>query len=563
MTALSIQKSPEQMLTDIFNRVNNQNFRASDLVFSAPSPQLKASIDQNTGQTYFTNTVVQISMADTTSIYRGAADFYYNRMDVSNIFARPAMRVNPAGRPTLYSLLADINAEFGVYLTQSDVDDAPVVVSDMGATVVIAPKDSSLFFYGAVSLTLSFNGFGNLGYPRLYCLMSSASDYRDRVRVFHFGGEFTTFSLAYNATAVSLFTVTDLFKTDEGFVLTGQFDLSFTPVGSQNAQSISSQAIACDINGAILRSVGSDAFGGLGSQYVSINTANGFSAFGYNLQSGTLSKFDNSGQPLAMNYPSSITAVHAIAADAQARLYAAYSTTGPSQTHIVRLMADGSLDSSFTPIVIASQNPAYSAPQVQTLRALPSGGLVVALKPAYGVSLINTNISCNGIAVTTALSSDGAWNPVLCFNSDGSRINDFSSDLGLYLSNKVYSPTSIFGAAPVVFANNYSNVVWLTNNADTLTGRLRPGVVQFQPNGDFYWPESVKSSELLRQIAWSSLKGVFGSDYNSDWVFIVGQAASSETGGLVKTVIASYDLANSALYLILVSDISINACFSI
>lgn len=149
--AIDLHRPAIDVLIDKINALNTMNLVSSDFTLSAPIAEV--------GEDYDT----KISLNPTAgSIWLNAKWAYYSRVSLESLMRIPT-RVVTAGNALLYEILDAVNAAYGVYLQESDIEQAAITYvepsdPDGPGTVTITARATSVFYKGEFTIPVNTQG---------------------------------------------------------------------------------------------------------------------------------------------------------------------------------------------------------------------------------------------------------------------------------------------------------------------------------------------------------------------------------------------------------------------
>lgn len=137
-----------KILLDLINASNTTALPETAITLAAPT----AAAEDPTG---LITTVV--ATAATGSGYSGTQEFTYNRVDLGFMAVNEPDLVIETEETTIHALIPQLNATFGIQLTETDIVDGPVpeLEPDVITQVVITATPGSLVWAKTVSLDLT------------------------------------------------------------------------------------------------------------------------------------------------------------------------------------------------------------------------------------------------------------------------------------------------------------------------------------------------------------------------------------------------------------------------
>lgn len=541
---LDIQASQLDILVQQVNIENNTELLSSDFLFSPP----------RTAELLFSdiNTAVTIT-PKVTSGYYGSKDIYYKRLNVTDIITNKNIYIARGTATTLAELIPQINTKYGINLTDLDYLDVDLPAidpldPDAVFSVVLKTTDTSYLFFGMVNVLVGKipvpvdpSGYSRDIYLSLYS--SDTSVYKNRFIALDASREISqTFSLFRNATNITNFDVKDfLVLSNADICLRGDFsfDLAGTTINPKSVIMNNIGTIKITSNDYLFGDISiskSYRYQNKGVDKVYLLDRNDL--IGTNIN--RLYRYDNSGlldptyQILGIMYiPTTISICD------DGKIYTAsqqyieveidpvtLNNINVKKIRIDRLNIDGTVDSTFTPVIIKSTGIADVTPVLQIL-PVNSLGAWVALKAINTVSTGGDSPIVNDTAfVLPSYSTDCSFNTVFRFNQDGSYDSNFIQLLPNNHPDSIYIDTIQFQPGVKVLNATPSYVTFMSNRINPLTGYTHRSPISFDIHGDIYnaMPES-----LLEDVRWVAVDDLI-NQYNGNFL-VKGKAGSRNVYG--------------------------------
>lgn len=543
---LDIQASQLDILIQQVNIENNTELLASDFLFSPP----------RTAELLFSdiNTAVTIN-PKVTSGYYGSKDIYYKRLNVTDIITNRNIYIARGTATKLSELIPQINTKYGINITDIDYLDVDLPAvdpldPDAVFSVVLKILDTSYLFFGMVNVIV-----GKIpvpvdptGYSRdIYLSLYSADTtvYKNRFIALDASRELSqTFSLFRNATNILNFDVKDfLVLSNSDICLRGEFIFDLAGVTKAPKSVIMS-------NTGLIKSTSDDyLFGdisytvryqnkGVDKVYLldknNLIHANILGLCRYN-NDGTLDTTYDPVYPTGgIDYtPSTISLCD------DGKLYTVSNQyietivdpvtlglTHIKKIRIDRLNIDGTIDATFTPVIIRSTGIADVTPVLQIMPVNSLGAWVV-MKAINTVSAGSDSPIVNDTPfVLPTDGNDGSFNTIFKFNQNGSYDTNFKQLIPNNHPDSIYIDSIQFQPGSRVLNVTPKYVTFFSNRINPLTGYTHRSPISFDMHGNLYnaMPES-----LLEDVRWVTVEDVI-NQYNGNFL-VRGKASSRNVSG--------------------------------
>lgn len=553
---INIDKPQIEVLMDQINVANAINLDANDFIFSTPIP---ASVSLTE-----INTRIKIT-PKITSGYYSERDIYYKRIDISQLFNNDFIEIIVTTETLLSELIPQINLKYGIKLTVDDYLDTPLPTPDplvVNPTVSVVINPESYIYVGVGGLVLGerVRPVDDSNYIRDIMVITDTDNgatFINEANLLNTNYQLAGyFELFRNTTSVDMFRVDKLLSLPNGnFYMGGSFEFE-AALGAVPLQAYNSTGVIVNSNGLIEVASNTTLFGtGLNKRYgvnKNINfvyladpdnlvtPANSARLYRYNLDGS----IDNTFTPTGISYAPEVVRV----AD-DGKLYTSSpeyiaplaSDPGINAKHIRidRLNSDGTIDSTFSPIIITSSGTADVTPVVDIL-PLTGGGGFVCLKPIHGLSVTGTTPLINGTSFVTGTEpTDSAFNPVFRFGQSGSLVSTFKNTL---LNNH---PDTILIDTPQLKVNDNvlsyadNKVILLANRINPLTGFVHKSPLSFNTAGNVL---NIAPDRLASDIRWSTVTSFIRLD-NGKFIIVGNGLRRLATGGWSTTeaILAIYN----------------------
>lgn len=201
--AIDLQRPPLDVFIDKINAMNTLGLVPSDFTLSAPV--------EESGQTASGTYDTKISLIPSAgSVWINAKWAYYTRVSLESLLRIPT-RVVTAGNPFLYDILAAVNAAYGIYLQEADVEQAaieyatPEDTSGPG-TVTITARPTSVFYTGEFTIpvnTQARQGLNTYDDEAVYYVQVD-SETADTIKAYNIRGEVVDSFVAFKGATFSV-----------------------------------------------------------------------------------------------------------------------------------------------------------------------------------------------------------------------------------------------------------------------------------------------------------------------------------------------------------------------
>lgn len=552
---LDINKTPQELIIEQINVENNTSLVDTDFIFSAPSV---ASLPFSSINTKVTLT------PKVTSGYVGTQDIYYSRMDIVPILDNPNVEILITNEVNLSDLIGQINTKYGIRLTADDYIDAVLPVPnpatpDAILTVPVQIKSTSYLFVGNAALVLGpkVRPLDETGIAREYYFVTSApaSDpvYQNKLlaldTVFLPSQTFTPFRNALNITK---FRVDSLMTLSNGDIhLGGDFGFDCA-LGTSPLQTYDADSVILSINGNIKNISSISLFGPESNKRFKNKNVDKVYVIDQTNTLGTVTnklyRFNNDGTMDSTYIPTGISYVpETIAIDDAGKVYTASpqylaplpwdTNTQGKQIRIDRLLVDGSLDATFSPIYITSTGVADVTPVAQIL-PVQSLGAWIYLLPVHSVASNGTIPLVNNVPfVLPTDPQDCSFQPIFRCVNDGSILSTFKS---LLPDN---APDTVFVQAganmnvndSILYGTN-NRVGMFTNKLNAVTGFIGKHPMSFESSGAVI---NISPERAYTDVRWSNAKSLIRQSNNKFVVYGMGQTKLPGGGWSTPTAIAA------------------------
>lgn len=523
-------KTPIAILFDKINIRNNTSLNYLDFDLSEPIPV------QIFGSTVNTKCTV---VPKTASSFYKTQDIFFERLDFSDILSNPAGEIIPNNAATLFELLPQINRVFGINLLHEDVYDTPTPVYDYNSipgtvTITVKAKPNSFLFTGTYDLLLGpkieettvapFNvayfvhtqGYSTVDYLRM--LTSINSD----------GTQNTDFSFLRNATDIKNVKIDKVIQLNDGtLVLNGDFTFTARLGSAVVASPVTCKAVVIRLDGSVLSTSAASLFSSdIGMDYyenkavafkyvvdTTINPANVNSIYRYG-QDGLL---DTSFVSTDIKYTPTLLSVcpdgkvYTVSPAFSAPL-SVNNSIASRQIRIDRINADGTIDTSFSPVVISGNGSDAPLP-VANIVPLLNNGFWMLIQPLYGVATTSVSPVVNGIPSVPGNTVEAySWNPIFRVSQTGAVNRLFSSSLKNHLDKSVFDyPGSNLSVGDASFIADELSVTFFTQKSNPVTGY------------EFRQPLVFDNQARIRYLS--------GVDYEKQWRWVSAKEIIAEPDG--------------------------------
>lgn len=499
---LDITKSPQQILMDKFNATNGLNLSLDDFTFADP-----ISIDE----TAVSNTKVALTPKLVSQFYN-AIDLKYKRLDLTELLSNPSVTVRRTTETKLSDMIPKINAAFGINITADDYYDTDLSIlypdnPDAEIPVTITAKPTSLLFKG--SYIFSLNRLTTTIVPTtgedsiVYAVLSNPTHpiFISTIQAITTDAEILPqYKFMYNAITVGYCRIDRIFKlTNQDFVLIGQFQFD-ADLGAGQTHYDTTGIVLSPSGG--IRTASNTIF--QKTQLMDYSTLDNLPVV-YTIVSNDstdtadfkIFKYNTEGQEDA-SYSTTMNLGFKpdfIKVCSDGKVYAVspmYTESLIKKIKIVRITASGTIDSSFTPVIISSTgnaNPFNVHDLVVTYTAGAPNGFYLSLVPNNDLSSFSVNLpTVNGTAlVPGGETQDYGYLPVVKIKQDGSLDANWNSKQKNYTSYSIHqlnNSTLTPGERAIVSYGDYST--WMTFIRNPITGFEQRIPIQFGKLGSLH-----------------------------------------------------------------------------
>lgn len=226
--ALDIARPPKEVLIERLNAIHGLQLDPSH--FELANPVVADGLGYNT--------YIWV-MPVASSSWSNGMQIYYNRMELTSLMQHTAS-VPTGGEENLYAILDTVNAAYGVYLTEADIQDAVIAYDTpedpltSTGRVLLRARETSVFFKGEYTIPINnsaSHGIGTYDEEMLhFTLTHDTALGRDTIVAFNELGELeANFNFLHNASPSSA-TIRHMWKDAYGaLTLIGSFDLGAVP----------------------------------------------------------------------------------------------------------------------------------------------------------------------------------------------------------------------------------------------------------------------------------------------------------------------------------------------
>lgn len=568
---LNIQDDPRKILIDAVNFENQTQLDHTDFEFSKPQLAFIPHTDVNT-RIYLTPKIG--------TNYYNTRQFFYERMDIGNIFTANPIYLFKEDKVLLSELIPEINQFYGINLTEDDYIDQVLPVEDPQnpqalLSVALQITQDSVLFQGVAMLPIDqaaivpdtdrFN-------RRSYLVVDSTdpSIYTNQLLAYDTNFQKDEdYQVLSNCTNVLKFEVSKITALANGNIAM-RGDFRFT---SEISGSSVDYVVATIILGSTgkLVSVGDDESFGPSSaskwsgyysdtyRYIidhvnALSTRPNTRLYRYD-QTGQL---DSSWNASGINYVPTV-----VTTDKLGRVYTFSSAylDGGWKIRGDRLKPDGSIDNTFTPIIFTATGSAIPLP-ISQIAVNASNELFVMIKPDNGVSSLGGEIPIiNTIPVVPGgVEQQYGYTPVFKFKENGQWDRTFVNE------QKNLAPTALYdnhgsnlSVNDQVLSVQGQHINFLTHIQNPITGFKHRTPLALDKTGKVLRLSGV---DYETQIRWVTTKNMVGLTNGNNliygtallrnpaggWLAETGVAALYYSNGIVKQVIhASTVQAGTAL----------------
>lgn len=320
--------------------------------------QFELGLPESTGETPVRASIEVLPLAS--SIWSTSFRIFYNRVPLSEQMAL-LNTVETAGATNLYAILDNINAAYGMHLTQADVLDAEIDYTDPTDTtgpgvVTLTARAGSVFFLGEVTLRVNVSiSHGVAPYNdelTHYLVVQPIGSMDNRLMSYDAFGIINPNFKHIPMQDIAAFAVKEMFKDDEAnLTLIGRFDFTY------EGQRIEARVVRFNSRGDLTFYTMGDLYGVeyTGLVYKEANTQGRIYALDVDgVVGGTQhqSLYYNADGQIGQDWTPAITNRITAIAPYQDKVYVVYRDVDPRFAVLNRLMLSGLQDPDFTPVVI-------------------------------------------------------------------------------------------------------------------------------------------------------------------------------------------------------------------
>lgn len=353
MGATNFQRPPIEVLFERLNASNGTPLDPKDWVLSHPAP----SID-----TPFNTTITALPIQ--TTYWSRGFNIDYNRAELSEQLAI-GCEVRTGGAATAYAILDAINAAYGIYLSEEDIEDTPIEYLDSSktfgpGTLELRVKANSVFYIGSATIRVNVTyeqGVAPYNDELTHYVVVDPGNGIQELRSYDAMGLPDAKYNHLDPALATVFKVKKLFKNEETaeLILLGEFDFI-----DQSGNQRTGKMLRIDSKGFVTYSSNGDFFGNeyLALQYVQASTQGRIYALDVNNEiGGTIHQtlYYNQDGSIGTGWnpvtQSKITALVAY----QDKVYIAYNDhADPTKAFVNRVLLSGEQDPEFTPVELGS-----------------------------------------------------------------------------------------------------------------------------------------------------------------------------------------------------------------
>ena len=353
MGATNFQRPPIEVLFERLNASNGTPLDPKDWVLSHPAP----SVD-----TPFNTTITALPIQ--TTYWSRGFNIDYNRAELSEQLAI-GCEVRTGGAATAYAILDAINAAYGIYLTEEDIEDTPIEYLDSSktfgpGTLELRVKANSVFYIGSATIRVNVTyeqGVAPYNDELTHYVVVDPGNGIQELRSYDAMGLPDAKYNHLDPARATVFEVKKLFKNEETaeLILLGEFDF-IDHSGNQRT----GKMLRIDSKGFVTYSSNGDFFGieYPTLQYVQASTQGRIYALDVNNEiGGTIHQtlYYNQDGSIGTGWnpvtQSKITALVAY----QDKVYIAYNDhADPTKAFVNRVLLSGEQDPEFTPVELGS-----------------------------------------------------------------------------------------------------------------------------------------------------------------------------------------------------------------
>lgn len=542
---IDITLSPTQILMNQFNVHNKANLALSDFIFSLP---VTASVPSTPINTKVTLTPV------ISSGYYTKRDFYYQRVDVADLFNNDKVEITFTAADTMLSDIIDqVNEKYGINLIASDYTDValPTFASlgtEPNPSIVVSVSTDSYIYVGTGNLVLGsrVRTVDDYNYVRNIAVITESEEplvfENDLILLGTDYKKASYFKIFRNTVTIDKFRVDKVFAIPgRNFYLKGEFEFSASLNGDP-LQDYVVEDVIIDTNGTIVKASSTPLFGnGLHSHYgINKNIASVYLVDLENLvtpdNAARLYKYDSLGviDPAFAPALAYEPVMARVGSDGKI-LTVSPQFTGPipsdpgtnaKQIRIDRLNIDGTIDATFNSISIRSTGTTDVAPVLDIIIDSGGGGFV-CFKPIHGLTTSGSYPIVNDVPfVVPSDPTDCAFNPVFRFNQSGGQVLTFSTLLTNNTPNSVMidSLDLVEDQSILSFAEN--KLIVITNRNNPITGFTNRSAMSISSTGVI---QNIAPDKYIADVRWDDLVS-FNKFENGRFV-ISGMGRKKQTNG--------------------------------
>lgn len=429
---IDFSQPPKEVLFERFNAINGTDYSPDDFVLS--------EIEVVIGPNY--DTLVR-AMPVLTSQWSKGFPIYYSRVMLSEQMQHVA-EVPTNGETNLYGILDTINAAYGIYLTEADVQDAIISYNDPQdptgtGSVQIVARATSIFFIGTMVIPVNntvSHGIATYDDELVHYLAVSEPGVTGKDVILcrdALGQTVQNFSFGQNLIWTSS-TITHFFqKPDGSMIVTGNFTYQ-VPVSMPNPGTYTNKVLFLNSRGELISGTAGDLFGinYFGLKYVEAFEQDRIYAIDVQNSIGGnahgLFAFKANGDFDSDFVPALTRRVDAVVAYKD---WVYVSERNGDGCNIRRLNLDGSIDATFTSVPgnLPSGRPGIDFGRVVDLSASDRG--LAALVMPNTITGVET-----WAEVSRELMNDGVSAPVIVISHEGIIEQAFSAPTHYMTTNR-------------------------------------------------------------------------------------------------------------------------------
>lgn len=236
---IDLHQPPLEVLIAKINAINSMDLKSTDFTLSAPV------VDVGTdalGRSWDTKITLNPSVG---SVWIKALPVTYSRAALQDLM-RVQSPVQTAGNAMLYEILDAVNAAYGIYLQEADVEQAVINYVESTdhqgpGTVEIVTRPTSVFYKGSMTIpvnTQARQGLNTYDDEAVYYVLARASG-KDTVMAFNIRGEPVETFTAFKGATFSMSNVKHFEMQNNGnMVLIGDFTYTTTNSSGQSTEHI-------------------------------------------------------------------------------------------------------------------------------------------------------------------------------------------------------------------------------------------------------------------------------------------------------------------------------------